>query len=75
MTGTFRLSLANLHNHIYLEDTISTANPNEPCLPIKGAYILIPEDKITIFFVLGGVFVLTGLLLVNLKQKNSINKK
>ncbi len=46
-----------------------------PFISTIAGFILIPEDKITIFFVLGGVFVLTGLLLVNIKQKNSINEK
>lgn len=32
------------YDRILLKDTISTANPNNPCLPIKGAYILLPKN-------------------------------
>jgi hypothetical protein len=46
----------NIENTIYDEVVLpgvsSTGNPGEPCLPIKGSYILLPQgttvDKITI---------------------------
>ena len=46
-----------------------------PVISTVISYILWPEDAITLLFLLGGIFVIVGLVLVNLKQKNSINKK
>lgn len=45
-----------------------------PVISTIASYILF-QDAITIFFVLGGILVIIGLVLVNLKRKNSINKK
>jgi len=45
-----------------------------PVLSTIASYLLF-HDSITIFFILGGILVIIGLLLVNMKQKNSINKK
>jgi len=45
-----------------------------PVLSTIASYILF-KDAITIFFILGGIFVIIGIVLVNMKQKNSINKK
>ena len=33
-----------IYDRISLPDTINIGKPNEPCLPIKGAYILIPQN-------------------------------
>lgn len=46
-----------------------------PFISTIAGFILIPDNTITMFFIVGGVFVLTGLLLVNIKQKTSIDKK
>ena len=45
-----------------------------PVLSTIASYLLF-KDTITIFFILGGIFVIIGIVLVNMKQKNSINKK
>ena len=45
-----------------------------PVLSTIASYILF-QDAITIFFVIGGIFVIIGLALVNMKQKSSITKK
>jgi drug/metabolite transporter (DMT)-like permease len=45
-----------------------------PVLSTIASYVLL-GDAITTFFILGGIFVIIGLVLVNMKQKNSINKK
>jgi drug/metabolite transporter (DMT)-like permease len=45
-----------------------------PVLSTIASYLLF-KDTITIFFILGGIFVIIGIVLVNIKQKNSINKK
>jgi len=45
-----------------------------PVLSTMVSYILF-KDAITIFFILGGIFVIIGIVIVNMKQKNSINKK
>ncbi len=45
-----------------------------PVLSTIASYLLF-KDAITIFFILGGIFVIIGIVLVNMKQKNSINKK
>jgi len=45
-----------------------------PVLSTIASYLLF-KDTITIFFILGGIFVIIGIVLVNMRQKNSINKK
>jgi drug/metabolite transporter (DMT)-like permease len=45
-----------------------------PVLSTIASYILF-QDDITIFFVIGGIFVIVGLAFVNMKRKNSITKK
>jgi drug/metabolite transporter (DMT)-like permease len=45
-----------------------------PVLSTIASYLLF-EDAITVFFIVGGIFVIIGLALVNMKQKNSISKK
>jgi len=45
-----------------------------PVISTIASYFLF-KDEITIFFILGGMFVIIGLVFVNMKQKNSINKK
>ena len=45
-----------------------------PVLSTIASYLLF-KDAITIFFILGGIFVIIGIVFVNMKQKNSINKK
>jgi len=45
-----------------------------PVISTIASYLLLGHT-ITIFFILGGIFVIIGLVLVNMKQKNSINKK
>jgi drug/metabolite transporter (DMT)-like permease len=45
-----------------------------PILSTIASYLLF-KDAITLFFILGGIFVIIGIVLVNMKQKNSINKK
>ena len=45
-----------------------------PVISTIASYILF-QDAITIFFVVGGIFVILGLVLVNIKEKNSITKK
>jgi drug/metabolite transporter (DMT)-like permease len=44
-----------------------------PVISTIASYFLF-KDEITIFFILGGMFVIIGLIFVNMKQKNSINK-
>ncbi len=44
-----------------------------PVISTIASYFLF-KDEITIFFILGGMFVIIGLVFVNMKQKNSINK-
>jgi drug/metabolite transporter (DMT)-like permease len=46
-----------------------------PFISTIASYFLFPEEMITIFFVIGGIFIFTGLIFVNFKQKDSINKK
>jgi len=36
----------NSYDRVQISETISTGKPNEPCLPIKGAYILLPKNSI-----------------------------
>ena len=35
----------NIYDKVILSDTISTADIGEPCLPIKGAFILLPQNS------------------------------
>ena len=34
----------NLYDRVVLPGVSNAANPGEPCLPVKGAYILLPKD-------------------------------
>ncbi len=45
-----------------------------PVLSTIASYLLF-KDVVTIFFILGGILVIIGLVFVNMKQKNSICKK